>query len=66
MMMGVSDAGVVTGVGCEGSFSVMTLLMRLQAARSPEARARPGRMRTLFRKGSSSRSDLRNFTLSPH
>jgi len=49
MTMGVSGAGVTVCVGSEGSFSVMTLLMRLQAARSPAASARPGITRTLFR-----------------
>jgi hypothetical protein len=35
MTMGVRDVGVVITVGSTGSFSVMTLLTRLQAARSP-------------------------------
>jgi len=51
MTMGVREVGVVTGVGCDGIFSVMTLPMRLQAAKSPAAKPRPGiMMRTLFRK----------------
>src|SRR3989442_7989477 len=35
MTMGGSEGGVVIGVGWEGSFSGMTLLMRLHASRSP-------------------------------